>query len=97
MMKQLFPKQHVMGFIFSLALSVVALAVITFDMSYKMGMGILLVTALAQASVQLLLFMHIGESEDRRTLYTNIGYALFVGVVTILGTLFTMIWGYQIR
>ncbi len=96
MMKQLFPKQHVMGFIFSMVLSVVALAVITFDMSYKMGMAILLVTAIAQALVQLLLFMHIGESEDKGTLYTNIIYAVFVGVVTILGTLFTMIWGYQI-
>ncbi|WP_050182060.1 cytochrome aa3 quinol oxidase subunit IV [Domibacillus robiginosus] len=95
-MKQLFPKQHVMGFIFSMVLSVVALAVITFDMSYKMGMAILLVTAIAQALVQLLLFMHIGESEDKGTLYTNIIYAVFVGVVTILGTLFTMIWGYQI-
>lgn len=95
MMKQLFPKQHVMGFVFSLVLSVVALSVLTFDMSYKMGMAILLVTAIAQASVQLLLFMHIGESEDKKTLYTNIIYALFVGVVTILGTLLTMIWGYQ--
>ncbi|OES45664.1 cytochrome aa3 quinol oxidase subunit IV [Domibacillus iocasae] len=94
-MKQLFPKQHVMGFMFSLVLSVVALSVLTFDMSYKMGMAILIVTAIAQASVQLLLFMHIGESEDKKTLYTNIIYALFVGVVTILGTLLTMIWGYQ--
>lgn len=95
MMKQLFPKQHVMGFLFSMVLSIVALAVLAFDMSYKMGMAILLVTAIAQALVQLLLFMHIGESEDKNTLYTNIIYALFVGVVTILGTLFTMIWGYM--
>jgi len=34
-MKELFPKQHVMGFGFSLLLTVVALAVIKFDMSFN--------------------------------------------------------------
>ena len=94
-MKELFPKQHVMGFGFSLLLTLVALAVVSFDMSYKMAFAILLVTALAQATVQLVLFMHIGESEDKKTLYTTILYSVFVGVVTIIGTLFAMIWGYN--
>ncbi|GLY11071.1 cytochrome aa3 quinol oxidase subunit IV [Bacillus badius] len=94
-MKQLFPLPHVMGFVFSLILSLVALAVVYFDLSYTAGMTILLITAIVQASLQLLLFMHIGENSDRSTLYTNIAYALFVGVVTILGTLFTMVWGYN--
>ncbi|WP_409370226.1 cytochrome aa3 quinol oxidase subunit IV [Lysinibacillus sp. 38-6] len=93
-MKELFPKQHVMGFGFSLLLTIVALAVVKFDMSYNMAFAILLVTALAQATVQLVLFMHIGESEDKKTLYTTILYSVFVAVVTILGTLFAMIWGY---
>ncbi|QDP99608.1 cytochrome aa3 quinol oxidase subunit IV [Lysinibacillus fusiformis] len=93
-MKELFPKQHVMGFGFSLLLTLVALSVVAFDMSYSMAFAILLVTALAQATVQLVLFMHIGESEDKKTLYTTILYSVFVGVVTILGTLFAMIWGY---
>ncbi|GLC88391.1 cytochrome aa3 quinol oxidase subunit IV [Lysinibacillus piscis] len=94
-MKELFPKQHVMGFGFSLLLTIIALAVVKFDMSYNMAFALLLVTALAQATVQLVLFMHIGESEDKKTLYTTILYSVFVGVVTIIGTLFTMIWGYQ--
>ncbi|MEO4051870.1 cytochrome aa3 quinol oxidase subunit IV [Solibacillus sp. CAU 1738] len=93
-MKELFPKQHVMGFAFSLLLTLVALAVYAFDMSYNQAFAILLVTAIAQATVQLVLFMHIGESEDKKTLYTTILYAVFVGVVTILGSLFAMIWGY---
>ncbi|KMY30295.1 cytochrome aa3 quinol oxidase subunit IV [Lysinibacillus xylanilyticus] len=94
-MKELFPKQHVMGFGFSLLLTLVALAVVKFDMSFNMAFAVLLVTALAQATVQLVLFMHIGESEDKKTLYTTILYSVFVGVVTIIGTLFTMIWGYN--
>ncbi|OMP67364.1 cytochrome aa3 quinol oxidase subunit IV [Domibacillus epiphyticus] len=91
-MKQLFPVSHVMGFVFSLVLSLVALTVVFYDMSYAMGMTILLITAFAQASVQLLMFMHMGESKDKVTLYTNIAYALFVGVFTILGSLLLLVW-----
>ena len=94
-MKELFPKQHVMGFGFSLLLTLLALSVVTFDMSYNIAFAILLATALAQATVQLVLFMHIGESEDKKMLYTSILYAVFVGVVTIIGSLLAMIWGYK--
>lgn len=94
-MKKLFPLPHVMGFVFSLVLSLVALVVVLFDMSFKAGMSVLVVTALIQASLQLFLFMHVKENSDSKTLYTNISYALFVGVVTIFGTLFAMLWGYN--
>lgn len=94
MIKQLFPVQHVMGFVFSLLLSLVALVVVLFDLSFMAGMTILIVTATIQASLQLFLFMHVKENSDSKTLYTNIGYALFVGLVTIFGTLFAMLWGY---
>lgn len=95
-MKQLFPLKQVMGYVLSLVLTIVALSVLVFDsMSAQVGMIILLVTAFAQASMQIVFFMHIGESEDRKSLYTNIWYALFIALVTIFGTLLTMIWGYQ--
>ncbi|MDY0407981.1 cytochrome aa3 quinol oxidase subunit IV [Virgibacillus soli] len=94
-MKQLFPVKHVMGFIFSLVLTAVALSVLLFDVSPKTGVVILLITAFMQASIQLVMFMHAGESEDKASIYTNVLYALFVAIVTILGTLLTMIWGYQ--
>lgn len=94
-MKKLFPIQHVMGYVFSLILSVVALSVIFWDMSFAVGMTILLLCAAVQMSLQLFLFMHIGENGTKTALITNIGYALFVGLVTVFGTLFTMIWGYR--
>ncbi|MCP3740457.1 cytochrome aa3 quinol oxidase subunit IV [Rossellomorea sp. BNER] len=93
--KQLFPVGHVMGYAFSLILTAVALSVLMFDLSPKTGVVILLVTAFMQAGVQLVMFMHAGESEDKKTIYTNVWYALFVAIVTFLGTLLTMIWGYQ--
>ncbi|AXN39427.1 cytochrome aa3 quinol oxidase subunit IV [Peribacillus butanolivorans] len=94
-MKQLFPRGQVMGFAFSLVLTLVALSVIVFDLSLKMAMIILLVTAFMQAALQLVMFMHAGESEDKASIYTNVYYGLFVALVTIFGTMLTMIWGYQ--
>ncbi|EGQ22113.1 MULTISPECIES: cytochrome aa3 quinol oxidase subunit IV [Sporosarcina] len=94
-MKELFPVPHVIGFVSSLLLSLIALVVIKFDLSFGMGMTILGVTAIIQACLQLFLFMHVGENENKTALLTNIGYALFVGLVTIFGTLFAMMWGYQ--
>ncbi|MFE6167292.1 cytochrome aa3 quinol oxidase subunit IV [Viridibacillus arvi] len=93
-MKELFPKEHVVGFVGSLILTLAALSVITFDMSNGIAMTILSVTALAQAVVQLVLFMHIGETEDKKSLYTSVIYAVVVGLVTVFGSLLTMIWGY---
>lgn len=94
-LKELFPIGHIMGYLFSLILTAVALSVLLFDLAPKTGLIILLVTAFMQAGVQLVLFMHAGESEDKKSIYTNVWYALFVAIVTILGTLLTMIWGYQ--
>ncbi|WP_195574069.1 cytochrome aa3 quinol oxidase subunit IV [Paenibacillus sp. 1001270B_150601_E10] len=95
-MKQLFPIKHVLGYLLSLVLSAVALVVLIPDLSYTLKMTILLVCAAIQASIQLFLFMHIKEAEDTKsTLYINIIYALFVGLVTIFGTLLTMLWGYM--
>lgn len=57
-------------------------------------MTILLVTAFIQAGLQLVVFMHAGETEDKPAIFTNIYYALIIALVTIFGTLLCMIWGY---
>lgn len=95
-MKELFPKEHVMGFVGSLVLTLLALTVVMFKgMSSGVAMTILLVTAIAQAIVQLVLFMHIGETEDKKSLYITILYSVVVGVITVFGTLLAMVWGYM--
>lgn len=91
-MKALFPAKQVAGFLFSLALTAIALSVLIFDMSLAAGMILLLVTAFAQAGVQLFIFMHAGETKDRGTIYTAIYYALFIALATIFGTLIAMVW-----
>lgn len=91
-MAKLFPKSHVIGFISSIVLTLLAMTVLVLDVSFASKMVILFITALLQASLQLFLFMHISESEDKKELYINIGYAAFVGIVTIVGSLLVMVW-----
>ncbi|MNB88272.1 cytochrome aa3 quinol oxidase subunit IV [Paenibacillus camerounensis] len=95
MIKQLFPIRHVMGYLASLVLSAAALIVIYGDLSHTANVVVLTITALIQASLQLFVFMHIGESADtKKELYLNIAYALFVGLITLFGTLFIFVWGW---
>jgi cytochrome aa3-600 menaquinol oxidase subunit IV len=91
-MAKFFPLGQVMGFIFSLVLTVVALLVYFVDMSYTTGMVVLLVTAFIQAGLQFVVFMHAGESEDKWAIYTKILYGVVLVVLTILGTLLILIW-----
>ncbi|WP_163099059.1 cytochrome aa3 quinol oxidase subunit IV [Peribacillus alkalitolerans] len=91
-MRELFPLKQVMGFVFSLMLTAVALVVYFFDMSFSTGMTILLLTAFLQAGLQLVVFMHAGETEDKGAIYTNIYYGLAIALVTIFGTLLALVW-----
>ncbi len=86
--------KQVNGYIFSLLLTVIALSVYFFDMSYAMGLTILVVTAFIQAGVQLVVFMHAGESKDKNAIYVNTIYGVVIAVLTVLGSLLAMIWGY---
>jgi cytochrome aa3-600 menaquinol oxidase subunit IV len=91
-MSQLFPMKQVLGFVFSLLLTTVALAVYFLDMSFTAGMTILLVTAFIQAGLQLVVFMHAGETKDKGAIYTNVFYGLIIALVTVFGTLLAMLW-----
>ena len=91
-MSELFPRKQVMGFVFSMVLTAAALTVYFLDMSFAVGMTVLLVTAFVQAAVQLVVFMHAGETEDKRAIYLNIYYGIAIALVTIFGTLLILVW-----
>ncbi|MEG0385485.1 cytochrome aa3 quinol oxidase subunit IV [Solibacillus cecembensis] len=94
-MSELFPLKQVMGFALSIILTIIAAGVYFLDgISFPIIMTILLVTAFIQAGLQLVVFMHAGETDDKSAIYTNIYYALIIALVTIFGTLLCMIWGY---
>lgn len=91
-MKELFPLKQVMGFASSLVLTAVALLVLFTDMSYTIGMTVLLITAFIQAGLQVVLFMHAGETGDKKSIYVNLYYALLIALCTIFGTLLILVW-----
>lgn len=91
-MKELFPLKQVMGFVFSLILTAVALMVYFTDMSFSVGMTVLLLTAFIQAGLQLVVFMHAGETNDKKSIYANVYYGLIIALITIFGTLLAMVW-----
>lgn len=91
-MKELFPMKQVLGFVGSLLLTTIALSVYFLDMSFAIGMTILLLTAFIQAAVQLVVFMHAGETKDKGAIYTTLYYAIVIALVTVFGTLLTMVW-----
>ena len=91
-MAELFPLKQVMGFVLSLVLTAVALLVYFTDMSFSLGMTILLVTAFIQAGLQVVVFMHAGETNDKKSIYANIYYGVLIALITIFGTLLAMVW-----
>ena len=91
-MNELFPLKQVMGFVLSLVLTAVALLVYFTDMSLLSGMTVLLLTAFIQAGLQIVVFMHAGETNDKKSIYTNIYYGILIALVTIFGTLLVMVW-----
>ncbi len=94
-MKELFPAKQVWGFVLSLVLTFVALLVYFFNMSKATGMTIFILTAFIQAAVQLVVFMHARETEDSKSIFTTLYYAIFIALVTVFGTLLCMIWGWK--
>ncbi|MGE7021417.1 cytochrome aa3 quinol oxidase subunit IV [Solibacillus cecembensis] len=91
-MAKFFPLGQVMGFIFSLVLTGIAMLVYFTDMSFTTGMIVLLVTAFIQAGLQFIVFMHAGETEDKWSIYSNIFYGLGLVIMTVLGTLLILLW-----
>lgn len=91
-MKQLFPFKQVMGFLFSLLLTGIALLVYFTDLSFNTGILILIVTAFAQALLQLVVFMHAGETKDKWAIYGNVYFMIFIALITIAGSLLILVW-----
>lgn len=91
-MAKFFPIGQIMGFVFSLILTVIAMLVYFTDMSFTTGMIVLLVTAFIQAGLQFIVFMHAGETKDSWAIYSNIAYGIGLVVITVLGTLLILIW-----
>ncbi|MCA0988836.1 cytochrome aa3 quinol oxidase subunit IV [Guptibacillus algicola] len=89
-----FPWSHVIGFALSIILTLFALWV-GFESGLSNTMIVVVVVGLAliQATIQLVMFMHMTESEDSKYQTGTILYALFIAIAVVVGTIWVMSFG----
>ena len=71
-MKELFPAKQVMGFVFSLLLTVSSFGSLLFGFVICSRHDDSFITAFVQAVLQLVVFMHAGETKDKWSIYGNV-------------------------
>lgn len=91
-----FPISHVIGFFMSLVLTFgAAWIALQSSLSMKAVMWIIGTLAVAQAGIQLYMFMHINEGDDKVTNNVNILYSAFIAVVIVAGSIWVMTSGHS--
>lgn len=89
-----FPITHVIGFITSLVLTFIAVAVaLKTSLPVKTIVWIIGTLAVLQAGLQLYMFMHMNEGEDGKSQTVNVLYGFFIAVVTVAGSIWVMSFG----
>lgn len=91
-----FPISHVIGFFMSLVLTFgAAWIALQSSLSMKAVMWIIGTLAVVQAGIQLYMFMHINEGDDKLTNNINIIYSAFIAVVIVAGSIWVMTSGHS--
>lgn len=87
-----FPWKHVIGFALSIVLTLLALWVALYSgLSTVWILTVIFAFAILQASVQLLLFMHLTETADGKLQVTTMLHALFIFIIIIAGSVWVML------
>ncbi|MGV2939111.1 cytochrome aa3 quinol oxidase subunit IV [Mesobacillus sp. LC4] len=93
---KVFPISHVIGFFMSLILTFgAAWIALQSSLSMKAVMWIIGTLAVFQAGIQLYMFMHINEGDDKITNNINILYSAFIAVVIVAGSIWVMTSGHS--
>lgn len=86
-----FPTSHVLGFLGSLLMTFIAgVVALKTSLSFQAIMWIIGSLAVLQAGLQLFMFMHVTEGEDKNTQLINIAYGAFMVIVIVVGTIWIM-------
>ncbi|WP_257347573.1 cytochrome aa3 quinol oxidase subunit IV [Pseudalkalibacillus decolorationis] len=92
-----FPVKHVIGFILSIALTLLALwAALGSDLPTVWIIVSIMALAIIQAGIQLFMFMHMIESESHNghVPWNMIFHGLVLAAIVVAGSLFTMYSGH---
>ncbi|WP_062353728.1 cytochrome aa3 quinol oxidase subunit IV [Bacillus kwashiorkori] len=96
--KTSFPYFHVVGFLLSIAFTVLALMVaFQTNLPVKTVMIIIGGFAVLQAGLQLFMFMHMTEGKDKYSKVIHTVYAIFMAVVIVIGSIWVMTAGHSIH
>ncbi|UII56442.1 cytochrome aa3 quinol oxidase subunit IV [Cytobacillus spongiae] len=91
-----FPLSHVIGFFMSLVLTFgAAWVALQTSLSAKAIMWIIGSLAILQAGIQIFMFMHLREGEDKITNTVNILYSAFLAIVIVAGSIWVMTSGHS--
>ncbi|GGM25666.1 cytochrome aa3 quinol oxidase subunit IV [Paraliobacillus quinghaiensis] len=93
--QSMFPLNHVLGFVLSIALTVGAVFIVyQTDFSASVKMNIIGTLAIFQALIQLIMFMHITEGKSGGINIINIAYAIFLAIVVVAGSIWVLTTGH---
>lgn len=91
-----FPISHVIGFLLSLVLTFgAAWVALQTSLPGNVIMWIIGGLAVLQAAIQLLLFMHMREGEDKIVNSVNMIYAAFLVIVIVAGSIWVLTSGHS--
>lgn len=90
-----FPLNHVLGFLLSISMTILAMIVaFKTDFSATVIMWFIGTLAFLQAGVQLFLFMHVTEGEEKVANLINIAYSAFLALVIVIGSIWVLTSGH---
>ncbi|WP_409275940.1 cytochrome aa3 quinol oxidase subunit IV [Neobacillus sp. SCS-31] len=91
-----FPISHVIGFLMSLVLTLgAAWVALKTSLPPNTIMWFIGTLAFVQAAIQLFLFMHLREGEDRKANVINMAYAFFLAFVIVAGSIWVLTSGHS--
>jgi cytochrome aa3-600 menaquinol oxidase subunit 4 len=91
-----FPISHVIGFFMSLVLTFgAAWIALQTSLSAKAVMWIIGSLAIVQAGIQLYMFMHMNEGDNKVANRINILYSAFIAFVIVAGSIWVMTSGHS--
>ncbi|QGG55042.1 cytochrome aa3 quinol oxidase subunit IV [Paenibacillus sp. B01] len=91
-----FPWSHLIGYLFSILLTVLAL-IVTFGSSFSTSTILVIIYSFAflQAALQLLMFMHITESANSKIQTSTILFAVFIAITVVAGSVWVLASGHS--
>ncbi|EUJ36019.1 cytochrome aa3 quinol oxidase subunit IV [Brochothrix campestris] len=85
-----FPWKHVIGFVLSIVLTLLAAYAAVSDLSVNIILVFIFIMAFVQAGIQLFMFMHVNEEDPDYTQLGNFLFAAVIAVIIVIGSYWVM-------